>query len=303
MRKGNDPSLHLEKKGDIFAIATGSDFCAEHEGGSKDMQQNLCMGQSHQDDSVLIQEYKNSKNESEFNYSQILERKRINKQADAIRFIKSTEDGVEVAAIIFDRNFPKDCTDLTGELHTRGGKSISGAWDEDSFGFKVVGPKLIAKLEKFHAEMVGDGAIFAGIFLKQIDKERLTGVIIAIESKLRPEHMLSIKVAQREYEENIRLQAGSRITEFRDVVWNKAKDQSHIKHPGHMWPMWKDHVVDSEVVYGINPDYDAKKLIPYFGPYTFDTIKDWMLAEKKYPMVPYQRVVTKAAPKSKDCSI
>ena len=215
MKRGYQPQLLLAPDGEIFAISTGSDYCAEHECGSADMQKALCNGQFRlgQDERKLRQRIaRHQKRQATwlgrmlagtFRYPQLLERKRLNRNLDQVEFTQGTSKEQEVAVLSFhglqERMF----------VHALpyGDDGLFGAWDERSFAFAVRGPYLVNKLKTFHARIRAGGALFAGTFLKEGPSGRLTGVIIALEEYLTEEHQAAIAKAQREWEEKVYPQA------------------------------------------------------------------------------------------------
>jgi hypothetical protein len=291
MRRGFKPKLILTPKGEIFAIATGSDACAEHECGSQPMQESLCKGAVFTDNRKILEALRNGESVL---YPQLIERKAINRNLEHIHFLEGSENGVVCAAIVAQERYFNADMPLKAyrELDVYRDTEFSGAWDDSSFGFKVVGPKLVSKLKVFFdALQQGDG-IFAGSFLKSDEFEDAGGVIVALSSKLRPEHHQCIKDAQSEFEQGLRLKAKSRVQELKDMC--NASKAAHVSMPGYVWPQWLDGV-DGEVVYAVNPGYYEQKHIAYIGPYTFDSLKEWILAETKYKLQPVVRNRAKAS--------
>lgn len=284
MRRGFNPFLSLTKKGEIFAIVTGSDATAEHENGSERMQSMACSRAANGSDCDLIKDHRAGK---KIQYPQLLDRKKMDKNLNEIRFIEGVVEGKSAAAIVFDSHFDeKKPLGKYRELMFGYKDEVAGAWDESSFAFMVSGEKMIEKLKVFHGKLqTGDG-LFAGTFLKNLKEGHISGVVIALESELRPEHHQKIKEAQLEYEVNIRLKSGSRVTELEEL--SRSKNSFNKDCPGYMWPIWKDRVADSEIVYGVNPYNEKSGLIPYFGPYEFEDLKKWILAEEKFKLTPYR---------------
>lgn len=297
MRRGMESKLIMDSKGAIFAFATGSDFCAEHEGGSREMQQFLCKGanensmdatveqlRKHNAQNILIKAVTGNK---EFTYPSLYKNKLINRNLDYIHFVEgATKEQEPIYAIVFMAR-RKEALPLSAyrELDSFYKSDVTGAWDEGSFGIAVKGEKLGKKLKAFYEKLVSGDGVFCGTFFKTGDFEKANGVMIALQSGMRPEHKTPIQEAQTEYEQTVRLKALSRVEEFRTL---KESSGDRVRHPGYIWPVWRNGP-DSEVVYAVNPDYGSQKLIPYYGPYTFESLKDWMLAEKKYALTPVER--------------
>jgi hypothetical protein len=152
---------------------------------------------------------------------------------------------------------------------------------------------MVAKLQAFYDKLQAGEGIFAGTFLKNGEFSNTSGVLIALESALRPEHRAGIKAAQLDYEQNMRLKARSRVDELNSVC-RTSENGVRAKHPGYIWAVWKD-AVDGEVAYAVNPDNDVQRYIPYLGPYSFDDLKAWMIAETKYALTSCRNQESQAA--------
>lgn len=294
MRQGFNPKIFFTPKGEIFAIATGSDACTEHECGSQPMQEALCTGSEYfVPDTVVIDALrKNGKAE----FPDMVTRKTLRKNLERLRFLEGAgSHGRQMAAIVFQQRLYADDAPLARyrELDPVCDHQISGAWDEDSFGFLTAEPKLNAKLKVFFEALQKRDGIFAGTFLKSEEFEGATGVMIALQSKLRPEHRIAIKAAQTDYEQSLRLKALSRVAELHDLK-RAADAPAHVRHPGHLWPVWENGP-GSTVMYAVNPDYMSKKWVGY-GPYSFEDLKAWMLAETPYNLVSSRKPKAIAVP-------
>lgn len=298
MRQGSNAKLVFDKHGQIFAIATGSDACAEHECGSKELQSVLCGTPEVETtpygriraamtgaavpmtDEEVVDALRSGK---AFAYPTLIDRKRIARNLDQLVFAVGEENGHPVAVFGYGyQGADTICTDHR-QLISYKKAEVVGAWDQRSFAIKVYGDKLVKKLQKFaNTVMEGDG-VFAGTFLTKHGKEELTGVVIALQSALRPEHRKEISDAQSKWEANMRLKAQSRADELARISWDK-KAHPHAASPGFIWPVWKDGVVDGEVRYALNPGYQVDA--QYWGPYTFEQLHDWIIAAKKFPLKP-----------------
>lgn len=298
MRQGSNAQLVFDKHGQIFAISTGSDACAEHECGSKELQAELCgtpdvettpygriraamIGAAvpKTDDDVVDA----LRAGQSFVYPSLIDRKRIARNLDQLVFAVAEENGQKVAVFGFGYQGENTIRTDHGQLISYNKADVVGAWDERSFAIKVYGDKLVKKLQTF-ANMVKDGdGVFAGTFLTKHGKAELTGVVIALQSALRPEHRKEISDAQAKWEANMRLSARSRAEELARISRDK-KVHPHAASPGFIWPVWKDGVVDSEVRYALNPSYQVDA--QYWGPYTFEQLHDWIVAAKKFPLKP-----------------
>lgn len=282
MRKGFDSAIVLDKRGEIFAIATGSDACAEHECGSKALQQALCEGQADADhaERLLIDALRKGETVA---YPALLSRKIISRNLDKLQYVEGVDKaGTPVAVFGYSPYSTLKVDDR--ELSTFREEGVSGAWDERSFAIRVVGQKMVNKLKQFAERMQAGEGVFAGTFLKDGAKQRLGGVIIALHTKLRPEHRQEVAKAQAEWEATVRLKAKSRLEELYAVYREHCKPRGAVALPGYLWPVWVNNEVDGDVAYALNPDYGVDA--PYWGPYAYDDLKAWILAEKKFPLRP-----------------
>lgn len=284
MRKGNDPQVLMDGD-DIVAIATGADFTAEHEQGTQALQSALCGGEASKPgflarvlgaphtlstDSELIAALRAGKT---VKYPELLTRKALNKDLERLEFKRSTGDTPE-AVLGLCRYGAVRLDD--SELGIRNKeRPWAGAWDDASFAFKVAGEPWVSRLERFYQALQAGDGVFAGTFLdKQNTGVRLSGVTIALRSRLTPSQLSAVAAAQAEWEASLRLKARSRVAEL----------QKKGKLPGVVWPVWKNRQVDTEVLYALNPAYGVSA--PYYGPYTFEQLSDWIAADKKPALVP-----------------
>lgn len=279
MQKGSDSKLVFDKHGQIFAIATGADNCAEHECGSKPLMEALCAVNPSSDEDIVTQIRSGNK----VQYPALIERKHIARNLDKLIFATSVEGGEQVAVFGYARLGEHVIKTEHHELSSWRNEEVVGAWDEESFAIKVRGTKLVKKLHDFAVKVQGGNGVFAGTFLANQGKERLSGVIIALQTTLRPEHKQAILHAQAKWESEMRLKARSRTGELQQLARDK-KAYPRAEYPGYIWPVWKDNVVDGEVRYALNPGYGVKA--QYWGPYTFEQLRDWIIAEKKYELAP-----------------
>jgi hypothetical protein len=289
MRKGYDSKIFMTPKGEMLGFSTGSDCCTEHEQGSREMQAVYCAGASTTEDPAIIEALRGGATVA---YPSVVSRKTINQKLDRIKFLEGVDShNRPTAAILLTGQFYEAIPlSRISALEGLNAQTVTGAWDSESAGIKVVGAELVAKLKVFFdALQAGDG-IFGGTFLDVYSGtfEGGKGVLIARSSKLRPEHWEGSKVAQAEFEQDLRLKSRSRIPELHQL--RRDQKDSGATSPGYFWPVWKHGVVDGEVVYAVNPSYEANKLIPYFGPYTYEDLAAWTLAKVKYKLTPIPRL-------------
>lgn len=311
MRKGYNPELVLDKKGNIFAIATGSDACAEHECGSAAMQRWLCSGFAGKDSNMeqkLIEQLRQADKEpgrmakllrlspKPVAFPALLSQKVIDSNLQHIHFVEGEDKHLKQPAAVLWASDRQSTPDLNyRELSIwKAENEIAGAWDEDGFAFKVVGDKLIKKLKAFADKLKAGQGCFAGLFLADSGNRRLSGVIVALHTELRPEHKAALAKAQADYESNMLLKSRSRVDELHAVAHpRQGAREPHLKTPGYMWPVWKDGVVGGEVLYALNPSYAVKA--QYWGPYSFEQLREWIVAKDKFELVPVSRTEAQTA--------
>lgn len=285
MRKGFNPEILLDKRGQVFAIATGSDACAEHECGSARLMDSLCgFPQEGQSDSALIAALRRGESPQ---YPALVDRKRLTRNLDKVTFMEGTDGGQPVAVLGFSPygEIPLDHHELRSWASDS--TIVTGAWCDSAFAIRVVGQKWVTKLKRFADELREGNCLFAGTFLNDTGHRRLAGVIIANEKSLRPEHRDAIAKAQSEWEASLRLKARSRLDELQEEYWQARKTNPKAEYPGFIWPVWKDGVVDGEVLYALNPGYGVRA--PYWGPYDFEQLRAWVFAEKKFDLQPVKK--------------
>lgn len=219
MRKGYEPAMFLDKKGRMFGFCTGSDACAEHEQGSRSMQEALCRKDGLSDEQVIkkLRQASASTNASSLAsvplvYPTLLDRKSISFDLKHIVLLegKDKKTGEPVAMIHFSANGRAPSLE-DGELSLGYQETVAGAWDQHGFAFKVWGEKDVKRLQAFHTSMLAGNGVFAGTFLKSHDGVRTSGVTIVDRTLLRGEHLAEIKKAQEKWEADMRLKAGSEL--------------------------------------------------------------------------------------------
>lgn len=285
MRKGSSATLALSKKGQLMAFSTGSSPCAEHECGSAPMQRTLCQGQALSDEAVAG-DLRRHKGLAAFVFPTLAERKAINQNLDRLSFVEGLDPLRGEPSAVFGYNLPANPLDHR-ELSTFNKTTDAvGAWAEDCFAIRVFGARWVKKLARFAEKAQAGDALFAGLFLEHNRSPRFSGVTLALQSELRPEHRAAIKVAQAEWEQRILLKARSRVDELHNLCWT-ARRQGNAKAqlPGYIWPVWKNNEVGSQVLYRVNPDREAR--FKTGGPFSYEQLAEWVLAETKVAPLPY----------------
>lgn len=266
MRKGNEAAVIFDEDGEILLIATGSDYCAEHEQGSLEMQKFFCrplspiyspMTGKETSMEGLLNELRHNqkffdgyfKGEIQYDFPKLLERKQLRQNLEHIHFdLEKDEEGDDIAILCANGNRAHARQELryfgkNFEFDAKTKKRIArpaefcGAWGSKSFAFAVKGEELIAKFARFFQKIKESKAIFAGSFVSDSGEKRLAGVIVMDSTRLKPEHLKSIETAQVEYEHTLLLNAH----EASQLV-NQASIQGKAKGHGlgysHVWNVW-----------------------------------------------------------------
>lgn len=288
MRKGYDPQLILDEHGDIVALATGSDACAEHETGSAAMQQALCSAAAVDGNEMERRLVQGLRKGQDVCFADVLQRKRLDRNLDQLHFVKGVDRERGEAAAVMSFSARGAALVGLGDFELRifeRTQAIAGAWDEAGFAFKVIGERLVAALERFvQAARQGD-VVFAGTFLADQPDKRLSGVVLARVSKLRAQDLEQADKAQRQWKDSLRLKAASRLDELQELV-RHARAGSNVRLPGYLWPVWSG-APGSQVLYALNPNHDVKA--SYWGPYDFEQLERWVRADSKFELVPVSR--------------
>ena len=280
MQRGNDANVLLNDRQEIIAFGTGSSACSEHEWGSKSMQADLCKADL-QTDEQLIQVLRAGKAVS---YPQLLDRKAIARNLDRLTFKTGADENGESIAVLGYSPHEGAVSLSHSQLHLyRTSQNVAGAWDEGSFAVKVRGAEMVARLQQFYEGMLAGEGLFAGTFLASFERD-LTGVIIARRDRLQPEHQAAIAQAQADWEAGLRLKARSELDKFDAVIRQRQAQKLPARHPGYLWPVWRDRKVDGEVVYQLNPGYGFQSYSR--GYFTIDELLSWANAGGVEPLVP-----------------
>lgn len=272
MRRGSNPTIMFDRKGNIFAIATGSDACAEHETGSMEMQRSHASGYRELDEYVR-QLKKASITPSIENTPSILDMKSIDKHDDMV-FVEGVANG-EPFATFYSFSERNDFYNNELEKYSSN-RECTGAWDNRHFAFRVYGEKLIKKLRHFYDGIKENDAFFAGYLMGApcFDKPRPSGVIIARKSMLRPEHHEYLRDAKQKYFDEVLLGYHSKKEDIDEAFQKKGV------FPGYIWPVWKNRD-KLEIAYRINPSYEFQNRIPYGSDFTYDELIDFVNQNSK----------------------
>jgi hypothetical protein len=285
MRKGNQPQLIRDDNGQIFAIATGSDACAEHESGTAALQHMFCVGtgtidryatRGPQDEAIIAK----MRAGEAVTFPSVLERKSLRHNLAKLTFVKYLGPG-NVAEAVFGY-LPHGEHLHSTELSINPGRDMAGAWCENSFAFKVRGQKLVEQFEEFATKVMNGDGIFAGTFLSA------PGVVVGLVSGITEHFKAGIEKAQFDYGSNLLLQSKSRLPELMQLYHHASEHSGnmHVRLPGYLWPVWSG-VIGGEVFYALNPSHGVDAT--YYGPYPFDQLKDWVLSRNKFKLVPIRK--------------
>lgn len=302
MRKGYYPSLVFSNKGNLIAISTGADACAEHEMGSKKMLSVLC--EQYDNEAALLKKLRKYlapgivekiktqvggtqeaislkervSQDPSFKYPDVLEIKRITKAPKELQFIEVFDKDGKLSEAYMGLA-PNALTEYTHELQYPVGSfrtdvnlDVAGAWDERSFAIRVRGAKLAKALKVFYQAMLDKKVVFAGTFM---DDWRLNGVVLANTSFLPDAQKKNIAKAQADYEKSLRLKA----LDDSEELYRELYKMNNNRGFGYLWATFKD-ASESEVVYGLNPHSDVNA--DYLGPYTATQLRDWVANGCKY---------------------
>ncbi|MBQ68973.1 hypothetical protein CL689_02805 [Candidatus Saccharibacteria bacterium] len=194
LRKGCDPKLIFDRKGNMLGFSTGADACAEHEGGTNAMQIALCPEFKTQNQ--LVTEFRSAiesgliAKPEDFEFKSIAERKSI-RNVEEIEFHEYKEGDSECAAIIYGAAPNWAIRELGPFSGLIGEQECLGGWDESSFAIAVSGPKNIRKLKALFNSMKAGNCLFGGTFFDD-SKAYHAGVIVVDGSLFRPEHRSAI---------------------------------------------------------------------------------------------------------------
>lgn len=312
MRKGNTANVLLDSQGEILAIGTGSDSCAEHECGSMPMQRLFCRpgtpivspvtGKQVALSELLIELRGNQQffdgyfnGTLNFEFPQLLERKRISNNLDKIVFgmgVCREGEPIGILACSTSLAYAQETLNYFGSQSVFNNKTqkwdwteahVAGAWDEKTFALAVKGEQLIDKLARFAAKLQSGQGLFAGTFLRTEEAANLKGVVVMDFAGLKPEHRVEIDKAQDEFEATLVLNSHEASTSV-----NQANQANRGLGHSFVWNVWhpdEEHIRESDflarckasghtpkVVCAINPDAGLRDSLSYGGPYLVEDL-------------------------------
>ncbi len=275
MRRGNRARVVMNEAGDIMAICTGSDACAEHEQGSTALTSALTgkSAQTARDVAGLV------KARGPQAMPDLMQMRRITERLDRIVLAEAATEFGPSAAVGFRAegagNGWADRLLKDSELRQWSQKEkVQGAWSASEFALRVNGEDLVHQLRVFVQGLRGGQGIFAGTFMEYEQGELMSGVCIALEPLLSDAHRQAMVKAQSDFEARVRLEVRSRADELMELYRVTHGGQGRI---GYVWGVWKGGQVDGEVVYHVNPAYGLN--VP--GDLSFDGLAAWIAGSKK----------------------
>lgn len=280
MRKGYKGGWLIEEKsGTLLGINLGSDYCAEHEWGIKDLQ--MAAGIEY-DESVFG-----------------IDRRRTKLNEKNLLFVNNGKE----AGLIIDSAWQleyrrkkemKDwATYLTYDTYGEE-KNLCTAWDGDSLGIRVKTDKYIKKLEQIKEALVkNDAAIWLGgghVFQN-------AGLVIGIVSRIPVHNLQEMYDADLDY---YKLQEAAKATGIEQKIAERNKDVRYPRPYGcHLRASWatggpgtyhlslprlageapKDRKTKHPVIFWLNPETKPAQ----YGWYTVEELELWL--EGKGPVL------------------
>ena len=277
MRRGNQPGIVFDQTGALFAIATGSDACAEHECGAATLLTELTgndtpyardLGRLLRTDPTLpIPDLAQSLRVTAGLEDIVFDIQRTGEEPEAI---------LAYSARLGSEFKPFEHQSFLQELAFNGfsePKDMIGAWGDSGFAFRVRGQFLVDKLSAFADAMKAGDVMFAG---RLFEEPRLTGVIFARTDRTQPSHLENLRQAQEKFEADVELHRRSRADELNRLA-SQAKAFSYF----HAWPVWAERKPYGDVMYCVNPGRDFN--MPYGTKGSFEELSAWLSAGAKEP--------------------
>lgn len=280
MRKGYEAKLVFSNSGNLVAISTGSDACAEHECGSHALQSHLSTAYDEQESLV-----KKLRAGEPVSYPKLKDLKRISKFPKGLQFIEvpGTDSQEPEAFMGYAAHELTEYAnrELSFSFSSRGDKNVAGAWDSQTFAIRVRGKRYVKALKGFYQALLEGKCMFGGTFFRKEDY--LSGVVLVNATYVDDASWKALEQAQHEYESGLRLKARDDTRElYQEMI---ALSGSKGYYFGHVWVKWADAAEDS-VDYCLNPGYNVKA--DYLGPYTRQQLLDWAKAGYSYQLKSYK---------------
>lgn len=275
MRKGYRPSLMLDDKGEIFAVATGSDATSEHEWGSRSLMLELT-GQEPRKADATAAELKRTGSRT---VPSVLDGRTICRDLEHIVFELGEDGGEPAAALGYTARAGELSLLAHRELQLNAfsePKHLAGAWDESSFAFKVRGADLVEKLKRFHQSVLAGNGMFAGLFLTGERHLPLGGVIVCDSTRLTDLHRHEMDLAQKKFEESVFLAMESREEELKALA--RTAFAGTRLDLGFLKANHRD-AATGEIRYWLNPAYGMDQ--GNFGSHGFEALARWIQSGAK----------------------
>lgn len=286
MRNGyNGCRLLFSNSGNLVGVSTGSDACAEHECGAKDLFEALTPGPSREAEVV-----RRLRANDPVALPHLLESRRIVAPQKLQLMVRESQDSRDHPEALWgfcaQNELTLDWAERSMRFHERSAFGLDanarGAWDCGSFAIRVRGAKYVDALKAFHEGATAGDVVFAGAFFRQSDADAPGGVVLARESFLSVDDRKALAVAQVQFESKLRLRARDDTDKLNRELRSLCNGQSI----GYLWAVWAD-ASEQDVMYALNPGYGVKAL--YYGPYTRQQLVDWVKGGMRYELKPARK--------------
>lgn len=279
MRQGNNPEMLLNEHQQIFALATGSDFTAEHEGGMAPILETLTDNQAGPARTAA----KNIMAGRQRTVGNLAKSRRLSANLELVEWREGVEDGEPIAGFVFapDWSETPSLNHVSFRKELSFGRSaprdrLAACWDEGGFAFLVKGEQAVRQLKEFYDALQAGDVMFAGTFLAS-QRPRLSGIVMCRVSLMNEEQRKSLEEAQDAYVKEVALYMASRHEELMNLPG--VRRQSFL----HIWPVWADDKnTAAGVHYRINtggrvaPNPAPVPVPDGHGRYTFESLSQWL---------------------------
>lgn len=271
MRRGITPKILTNSQGEFLGINLGSDACAEHEWGIKDIEQAFGVDKNAE---AGIERHRvqkiptsrggpfstSSEGESMLGIAFSLDQ-RTGRFGYPFNYIKDTARGLE----LYDKN-------------------LAAGWSERDFGVAFT-KELATKMQELYDAFVSKDAAF--VFSSALPVFENPGLCLVIISQLDQEVLDSLRDKHLESE---RLKAASDATGIHERL--RAAGMGQYQDRGYFAcsPKWVSDRLKQEtkhpVMYWLNP-YDQQN--NNFGWYTVEQLDEWIAGKGPVPMTTEQK--------------
>ena len=262
MRRGYSNSGLIEENGTFFGISLGSDFCAEHEWGTKELQEILGI------DSKKMG----------------IDGRTISRKNSPVVFVIEGDQAILRTKNKYGKNEENPTLESLSnrDLTLYGEETISTAWDGSSFGILVKGKENIEKLKELYSSFENNNIALA--YMGGNSPFKNASLSLLIKDRLPKESVEQMYAVDKKAKDLVDYEKKIGITALKEKAKSEAgyKGIHYFMACSPRWINYEDEKAREEYKKKSNTKYDISYWVNYsddddnYGHYTAEEIIQWL---------------------------